>query len=77
MSSYSVIKTDSVLFFRRGDFLVMFGQQDSNSNVFTLLETACLELSVMATKHHKSETESGSFEDLVYKRMVWGMLLSL
>ena len=55
----------------------MFGQQDSNSNVFTLLETACLELSVMATKRHKSETESGSPEDLVYKRMVWGMLLSL
>ena len=52
----------------------MFGQQDSNSNVFTLLETACLELS---TKRHKSETESGSPEDLVYKRMVWGMLLSL
>ena len=55
----------------------MFGQQDSNSNVFTLLETACLELSVMATKCHKSETEIGSPEDLVYKRMVWGMLLSL
>ncbi|KAL5466919.1 hypothetical protein EMCRGX_G031082 [Ephydatia muelleri] len=58
-------------FFQRGDFPVPFGQQDSNSNVFTLLETACLELSVMATKRHKSGTESGFPEDLVYKRMVW------
>eukprot|EP00731_Ephydatia_muelleri_P026844 Em0018g944a len=73
METLDPLKLCSTLnaFFQRGDFPVMFGQQDSNSNVFTLLETACLELSVMATKHHKSEAESGSPEDLVYKRMVW------
>ena len=66
---------DSVLLFHRGDFPVLFGQQ---ANVFTLLETACLELSVMATKQHKLlKSEDGSPEHLVYKRMVWGMLLSL
>ncbi|KAL5466959.1 hypothetical protein EMCRGX_G031124 [Ephydatia muelleri] len=53
-------------FFQRGDFPVMFGQPDSNSNVFNLLETACLKLSVMAKKQQKSLTEH-----LVYKRMVW------
>ena len=47
----------------------MFG---NNSNVFNLLETACLKLSVMATKQQKLQTEH-----LVYKRMVWGMLLAL
>ena len=52
----------------------MFGQQDSNSNVFHVLETACLELSIMSSKRDKSETEGGS---PLYKRMIWGMLLSL
>ena len=54
----------------------MFGQQESNCNVFTLLETACLELSVMSSKRHKVQTEGGSSEHLVYKRMVWGMFLA-
>ena len=56
----------------------MFRQQDRNCNVFELLETACLELSVMATRQHiKLRTEGGSFEHVVYKRMIWGMLLAL
>ena len=55
----------------------MFGQQDSNCNVFKLLETACLELSVIAAKRQKLQVEGGSPEHLVYKRMVWGMFLAL
>ena len=53
----------------------MFGQQDCNLKVFNLLETSCLALSVMATKWQKLQ-KGGSPEHLVYKRMVWGMLLA-
>ncbi|KAL5475165.1 hypothetical protein EMCRGX_G027231 [Ephydatia muelleri] len=50
------------------NFPIMFGQQDSNSNVFHVLETSCLELSIMSSKRNKWETVGGS---PVYKRMIW------
>ena len=52
----------------------MFEQQDCNPNVFHVLESACLELSITSSKRNKSETEG---ESPVYKKMIWGMLLAL
>ena len=72
----AVLKRKDLYFFCRGDFFVMFGKQGSTLNVFTLLETACLDLAVVSLKL-KLEAEGRLSEHLVYKRMVWGMLLVL
>ena len=54
----------------------MTGGQDSAStcNVFKLLEDACLDL---AKLQYKMQSDMRSSERIVYKRMVWGMLLDL
>ena len=73
----SLNKIDDLQFLYRGDFPVIFGKQDSTLNVFKLLETACLHLAVVSLKMRTLEAKGRLSYHLVYKRMVWGMLLVL
>ena len=56
---------------------MMFGKQDSTLNVFKLLEIACLDMAVVSLKQSKKFEEGRLASHLVYKRMIWGMLLIL
>ena len=75
ISITAVLKIEDLQFFYRGDFPVMLGKQDSTLDVFKLLETACLDLAVVSLKWRLEEGRLA--EHLVYKRIVWGMLLVL